>query len=90
MVNICEELITEFHGGFSPNQLVFGQNMNLPSVLTDQLPALTGSAETKLIKEKLDTLHQARKNFIKAESSVKIKRALKHPVRTYSEHNYEL
>ena len=77
------------HGGFSPNQLVFGQNMNLPSVLTDQLPALTGSAETKLIKEKLDTLHQARKNFIKAESSVKIKRALKHPVRTYSEHNYE-
>ena len=27
------------HNGFCPNQLVFGRNVNMPSVLTDQLPA---------------------------------------------------
>ena len=28
------------HGGYSPNQLVFGTNVNLPPVITDFVPAL--------------------------------------------------
>ena len=32
------------HKGFSPYQLVLGQNPNLPSVVTDQIPVLEGVA----------------------------------------------
>ena len=39
------------HGGFSPNQLVSGHNINLPSVLTDALPALdTSSSKGRIWK----------------------------------------
>jgi len=61
--------------------------VNLPSVVSDELPALE-SASTDLVREKLTAIHSARQNFIKAESSEKIKRALKHQVRTYAEEDY--
>ena len=75
--------------GFAPNQLVLGANINLPSVITDQPPALEPTTSSELIRKKLAVLHNARQNFIKAESSEKIKRALSHQVRTYSEEWYE-
>jgi len=74
--------------GYSPNQLVFGMNVNLPSILTDKPPAL-GATQSELIQKKLSAIHTARQNFIKAESSERIKRALRHQVRTYSEEVYE-
>ena len=49
--------------GFSQYQLVLGRNVNLPTVLSDELPAL------------------ARKAFIMAESSEKIRRALRKQTR---------
>ena len=62
--------------GFSANQLVFGFNVNLPSVITSSPPALeTTSSET--IRKNLNAMHSARENFIKAESSKRIKRALR-------------
>ena len=36
----------------------------------------------------MNALRDARKNFIKAESSERIKRTLQHHVRTYCEENY--
>ena len=51
--------------GFSPHQLVFGENMKLPNVMNDQLAA--GSPETKTIGDHLLVLHAARKAFIAAE-----------------------
>ena len=59
---------------FSPNQLVFGENIKLPNVMNDQLSA--GSPETKTIGDHLLALHAAWKAFIAAESSDKIRRAL--------------
>ena len=64
-----------------------GKNSNLPSVLTAKPPALNPS-ESEMIRTKLNAIHSARQNFLKAEASQKIKNALKHSVRTYSEQQY--
>ena len=60
--------------GFSPYQLVLGRNVNLPTVLSDKLPALEGQTESPTVAEHLSSLHLARKAFIMAESSEKIRR----------------
>ena len=38
------------HGGYSPNQLVFGYNVNIPTVLTDKLPALSTTTSSEIIR----------------------------------------
>ena len=86
-------------GGYSPNQLVFGTNVNLPSVITDLASALESFTSRILqitilqildiIRRNLNALHDTTKNFIKAESSERFKRALQHNVRTYHEENYQ-
>ena len=55
--------------GYSPNQLVFGCNTNLPSVITDLPPALNETTSSEIIRRNLEALHSARENCIKAESS---------------------
>ena len=74
--------------GFSPNQLVFGYNVNLPSVLSSQLPALDPVCSSDLVRKNLNAIHRARENFVKAESSERIMKALRHQVRTYSEEEF--
>ena len=74
--------------GFSPYQLVFGQNPTLPTVLTSRLPALEGITESKVVAEHLNALHQARQEFIKAEASEKIRRAMKAKTRTHTNVHY--
>ena len=64
--------------GFSPYQLVLEQNPNLPSVLTDDLPALEGKHEHDSVTVHLNALHAARKAFVKTETSERIRRALRH------------
>merc|ERR1711879_364188 len=51
-----------------------------------ELPGLNSLENTnKLVREHFTALHSAREKFIKAEASERIKRALRHQVRTYSE-----
>ena len=68
-------------GGFSPYQLVYGCNPNLPSILEGDLPALEGTTSSDIIAGHLNASHLARKAFIAAETSEKIRRALRHRVR---------
>ena len=75
--------------GYAANQLILGENVNLPSIVTDQPPALEPTIQSELVRKKLEVLHNAQKNFIKAESSERIRRALCHQVRTYAEECYE-
>ena len=67
--------------GFSPNQLVFGRNPNLPSVLVYDPPALEGTSCSQMIADNLNTLHRAREAFIQQEALEKIRRALRHQIR---------
>ena len=73
------------HLGFSPNQLVFGFNPNYPSVLSDDLPALDTTTSNDLIRKMLNMKHTSWKQFVEAENSNRIRRALSHNVRTYSD-----
>ena len=58
---------------------------NFPSVCDDLLPALENKTTSEIVAKNLNALYQARKNYIKSESSSKIKQALKHQVWTYSD-----
>ena len=75
--------------GYSPNQLVFGRNVNLPSVITSQLPALDSTCYSDIVRQNLDSMHKARQNFIKAESSERVMKSLRHKVRTYAEEEFK-
>ncbi len=68
--------------GWSPYQLVFGCNPNIPSVLTDRPPALKGTTVSELFAKHLNSIHSSRKAFIEAESSERIRRALRHQIRS--------
>ena len=73
-------ILQQNHNGFAPIQLVTGALPNLPSVLVSGLPALE-EAESEQTKHHLERMYSARRAFVKAESSEKIKRALRHPIR---------
>lgn len=67
--------------GYSPHQLVFGQNPNLPSVLIDKPPALEGTTKSEWVAKHISALHAARKAFTEAECSERIRRALRKQLR---------
>ena len=50
--------------GFSPNQLVFGHNVNMPTVLTDKVPAFESTTSREILRKNLEALHTARTKFI--------------------------
>ena len=68
--------------GFSPFQLVFGQNPKLPSIFNGKPQAFTPSDTNKVLAENLIALHKARKAFISSENSEKISHALSNNTRT--------
>ena len=74
--------------GFSPFQLVFGQNPKLPSTFTDKLQALLQYDTSKILTDNLAALHKARQAFISSESSEKIRRALNNNVRMSGDTKY--
>ena len=61
--------------GFSPHQIVFGKNITLPSIFTDQPSA--DLPENEIVIKHLNTLHATRQAFITAEFSRKLKLALR-------------
>ena len=71
--------------GYSPNQLVFGSNFILPSVDSDAPPAMNTATSSDLVRENVNASHKARENFVKSESSDRIRRALRYNVHTYLE-----
>ena len=72
--------------GFSPQQLVMGTNCALPSILdTENLATLNESTVNKLVADNLNAMQKAREEFMKVERSVRLKRALKCKVPSYSD-----
>ena len=63
--------------GFSPYQLVFATNPNLPSVTRCGPPGYEGVSVSKAFVKNSNALHLAREEFVKAESSQVLKKALK-------------
>ena len=67
--------------GFSPYQLVFGRNPNLPSVYNDKPPALEGITNSEMIGAHIMAMYTARKAFAEAECSTKIRKAIRSQIR---------
>ena len=67
--------------GFTPAQLVFGQNPNVPTVQNSGPPALETEHSSQVVRDNLLKLKVAREAFIQAEHSERIKRALRHNIR---------
>ena len=76
--------------GFSPQQLVFGQNASFPSNLHNKLPALDENFSSAVMRDNLNVLHAARENFIKLESCAKVKKALRSKTRTHTAKTLEI
>ena len=68
--------------GYSPYQLVLGQNPRLPNIIDDPPPTWEVKSMSKKLTEHLTALHATRKEYVKTESCEKLKRALKHRIRT--------
>ena len=67
--------------GYSPHQLVYGKQPRIPTVLENQLPALEDPSNES-VRVLLKALYDSRSAFVAAENSERIKRALRHNVRT--------
>ena len=65
--------------GFSPAQLVFGLNSNLPNNMTTVLPALEAAIKSYDLASHISALHTSRKAF----ASEKLKMALKKNTQNY-------
>ena len=72
-------------GGFSPNQLVFGKNPGLPSLIEEMSPAGLRDThnEEDVIRSNLEALYENRKIHIEQESSDRIRRALNSKTREH-------
>ena len=75
--------------GYSSNQLVFGRNINLPSVHHDKLPAQNESCCSKWVARHLVALHKTRQAFVAQESCEKLRRALNRQTRNFSDIVYQ-
>ena len=71
----------QMNSGYSSYQLIFGRNPNLPNVFIDGPPALSGATASKSFAKHLNALHSARQSYTKAETSERIRRALRHQIR---------
>ena len=69
--------------GFTPAQLAIGQNLKLPSTFHNSLPTLEGCTTSSIIAQNLNDITTSHKTFVHTETSAKVKKALKHPVRQY-------
>ena len=72
----------QMSGGSSSYQLVLGKNPPLPNVVDNHLPAMEEKVSSRHLEDNLRAMRTAREEFMKAENSAKIKRALKSHVRT--------
>ena len=72
----------QMFGGFSAYQLLMGKNPSLPNVIDNKLPAMEGTSVSAVLEKNLQAMRKAREEFVKVESSSKIKRALRSQVRT--------
>ena len=68
--------------GFSPNHLVFGFNPAIPDIFVSDLPALEEVNASEIVRANLNAMHIARQEFVKQESSERVKRALRSNVRS--------
>ena len=74
--------------GFSPVQLLFGQNLKLSSIFTDKPSAYTSAYTSKFLGENLSAFLETGLAFVASKSSEKSRRALNNNIRTSGDIKY--
>ena len=74
--------------GFSPYQLVFGRQPNLPNIIDEPPNALEEKSRSQSLEENLEAMHACRAAFIKSMNCAKLKQALRSKIRT-SDYRYQ-
>ena len=69
---LCAKNALINNNGFSPAQLVFGRNMNLPNFLDSKLPEQKNPTSPDIASH-ISALHAVKRAFITSEYSNKIK-----------------
>ena len=69
--------------GCSPQQLVFGENPNIPTVLNATTPALENVTTSQQLRDHIVALASSRQQYLASKSSDRLKRALKSKTRIY-------
>ena len=78
------------YSGYSANQMILGMNPSFPSILNDKLPALSSSNDIAYtVEENLKAMRLAREACVQAESSEKLKMALRSNVPSYNNDKFE-
>ena len=67
----------ESYQGFSPSQLVFGENPRLPALYSAGPPGLEEVRVSKAMMEHIQALHSAREAFIQCEADRVLREALR-------------
>ena len=70
----------ENYQGFSPSQIVFGQNPRLPALYSSGPPGFEEVSMSKAMADHINALHSAREAFIECEADRVLKAALKQRV----------
>ena len=73
---------------FSPYQLAIGLNLTLPFPAASKPLALTHTPTSRILEENKCYFHKASQVFIERENSERIKGALNHNIRTYSDTHF--
>ena len=68
--------------GFTPYQIAIGRNPTFPMAVENDLPANTSVPVSDVVRNNLNTMHQARETYIKLENSQKLKRSVSSNART--------
>ena len=59
---------------------------NFPSVLSDEPPALEGTTSCEILAKHLNGIAAGRRAFLQADSSLRIRMALKHNIKPVENH----
>ena len=71
--------------GFSPFQIVYGENPRIPGILTSTPPSLSSKFESEDIRKHILRVHMAREAFRESDNSEKLKRGLKCRINRYND-----
>ena len=63
--------------GFSPHQVVFGQNPRIPGAIDNDPPAQEGKSEIALIQDRLQAIYSARNALSKVDNAARLNLAAK-------------
>ena len=74
--------------GYSPYQLVVGQNLTIPALQNLMSQAVTSENANNIIRKYCQDLHNARKTFLQKENNERIRRALRNDLYTSGDVRY--